>query len=261
MKCNSNCSCNRSNSNCGGCGNRCDGTCSCGCCTRQQMLNQASVFVAYSNEAQTAPTTADTPLPLTLTNTLYNYGCAIQATTGTSRIFITQPGLYQVTYYVIGTNTTTSSPTITAYILKNTTQIGTTQGTIVAADDSIPPFPSTVLTATENLYVGCQELPLVLSLNASSSLATDTTGGVNFTFFITINKVCSCNGNCSGLNTSNQINLNPFFLGCESGCNSYPSCAGPGPAVDNGYGCGFGNGYNNGCGNSYGNSCGNGCWS
>lgn len=258
MKCN--CNCNRNcNNNCGsndssngGFNNR-QGR---GGFDRQRFLNMPNAFAAVSTDAF-AVTAATTPTPLTLTNILYSYGNAIQAQADTSRIYITQPGLYQVSYFINGTNVAggTATADFTAFLLRNTTQIA--ESTATVADGA-----SAVLADTDIFYVACTDLPLTLTLNVTSSEV-----GSTFTFFITVNKICSCEGAFNGFGGTDQpVNLGGFFPGCQQ-FYSQPF-TGPGPVIpgydgyDGGFGCNSGGygGCNSGCGRNSG-GCNNGCWS
>jgi hypothetical protein len=205
------------------------------------MMNQCNVFAAYTTDP-IAGTAATVALPLTFSNILYDYGSAIQATTGTNRIFITQPGLYQVSYYITATDTA-GAATVTASLIRGTTTFATDEDTIAAADGSV------ILSNTAIFYVACQELPLALQLSVTSTTAT-----TSYTFFITVNRICSCNGDYNAFSGTTP-NLNPFFIGCNSECSQ--GFDGPCHAISQGNGC---NGGFTGCSNN-GGQCGgnNGC--
>lgn len=251
MKCNRNCNCN-----CGSNGGNYQsfnnrqfrGEFGSG---ERQFSNLSHVFAAVATDPQTVA--AATTAPLTLTNILYSYGNAIQAQADTSRIYITQPGLYQVSYFVNATNTSGGAADLSAFILRNTTQIATSTADSVADD------ASALLADTEIFYVACQDLPLTLSLNVTS-----TGAGSTYTFLLTINKICSCEGAYNGFGGGSDFpaNLSGFFPGCQNFSQSFdgPGPVNPGRGGFDGGGRFGGRGGNRdgcGCNDSCNNNC---CW-
>lgn len=161
--------------------------------------NQCDVFTALSTTPQTV--TGDKVTPLTFTNILYQYGNSIQATTGASCLYITKPGLYQISYTIAATNTKTKTDaedpepgpepkpetaTFTSYVLQKQTQVAKATATIAEGGTGI-------LSDTELFYVSCKDFPLTLSLNVTSTAATSS-----YVFNITINKICSCGNEYCG---------------------------------------------------------------
>lgn len=152
-----------------------------------QSTNQCDVFTALSTTPQTV--TGNAVTPLTFTNILYQYGTAIQATTGTSSLYITKPGLYQISYTIAATDTEDAGAdagAFTAYVLRNQTQAANATATIAAGGTGI-------LSDTELFYVSYRDFPLTLSLDVTSTAATSS-----YVFIITINKICSCGNEYCG---------------------------------------------------------------
>ena len=146
-----------------------------------QCMSQCDVFTALSTTAQTV--TGAEVTPLTISNILYQYGSSIQTKTGDSSIYIKKPGLYQISYAIVATNTdigTAATSTFTSYLLCDNAQVATATATIA-------PGGSGTLSDTELFYVSCQDLPLTLSLNITSTAAASS-----YVFAITINRICSC---------------------------------------------------------------------
>lgn len=227
------------------------------------IQNQCNVFAA-STFTPTQTVKGKTPTPLAFQNILYSYGCAIQAANGACKINITQPGLYQVSYFVVATtNEYTEGANITVSILKDTTPISS-KPLVIDKDKG-----EKCSTATDNaiVYVSCQDIPKHISLHAENPMATDT-DSITYQVFITINRICSCNDASCG-----ALGENTCCCNCNYGCG----CYGGYPFYNNGYmpssfgsapNFGFGNemternftgscGYscNSGCGSSVQNGC------
>lgn len=199
--------------------------------------NECNVFAATNTTAATVTGTAATPLAF---NTiLYSYGSAIRAASGGSRIYITQPGLYQVSYFIDAANTGAAGASVgstTAYLLRNTTQFAATStSTALAAGDN------DILSATEIFYVSCQDLPATLELTATSTAAV-----TNYTYLITLNKICTCEGYPNGSDYRFDEGSIPSFGDGFMDGNTNFDPPNDGPDSDIGFGGGVNSGFGTG---------------
>lgn len=263
MKCNSNCSCNQSSNRRGnnGCNFQHSNNQSADCNNGFQDMfrrpdkaqHQCNVFAAGSSTPQTLTPTGPTtpcpsPSPLIISKVLYDYGCAIQATSGCSEIRITKPGIYQVSYFVAVTNKGLLCTDLTTSLLRNTTQFATSE------TEKIEPCSTSVFSASEIFYVSCQDMPATLTLQALST----SHAPVTYEFFITINRICTCSEANEGALGVNNCCRNNNFPGCCCESNCCCNDFGPGFTMQNQeFGCanGFADNFRFGCGSPF-NNCG-----
>lgn len=279
MRCNSNCSgnqnsCNRRGNNGGNFQPRNNQSMGCGynndfyeMYRRAAIIqNQCNVFAATTTTPQTVA--GSTSAPLTIQNILYNYGCAIQATNGASKISITQPGLYQVSHFVIATCTgNAEEPHVTVSLLQETTPVSSKMIDL-EKDKGYGTCSDTCI-----VYISCHDIPKCISLQCKNTTTVET-DTVTYQVFITINRICSCNeASCGALGENNCCCPCKHGCGCCGGYHSYCNGYMPGSfgfPPNYGYempnrnftgGCGYS--FDNGCrsfqNDGYGSSSGDGC--
>lgn len=247
------------------------------CCCRPAS------FVAYTtdNTEPTPETTKDCPANLTLNTIAFSSG-AISAKAGSSKIFITQPGLYQVSYVIIAKKKAPkdggspapreSEPTpepshtpkrpeppkkciFTSFIAENCTQLACKTSTEDSCKDG-----TTILSAVDMFSVSCKDLPTTLSLAVTTSCSTFI-----FNYYVTINKICPENVN-TDLATPGYIYGLPCcagsFMGYENyavpynnGANGNYNTGNNNCRGNNQWNCGNNRRSNGGCSNGCNNGC------
>lgn len=201
---------------------------------KHPCYNECNVFAASNTTA--AIVKGESPTALAFDNILYSYGSAIRAASGGTKIYITQPGLYQVSYFIHtkhGGAAGAADGIANAYLLRNTTKLATAISTTLAVGHS------DVLSATEIFYVSCRELPLKLELTASCT-ASET----HYKYLITLNKICTCEGYTNDGPDFDERSISSFgdgFMGCNSNFGEQTGrpgpgigSGGPGPNIGNG---------------------------
>lgn len=200
------------------------------CCCRPAS------FVAYTtdNTTPTPVTPKDCPTNLILDKIAFSSG-AICAKDGSSKIFITQPGFYQVSYLIVGKKKAhkggspaqkcpESTPpkypdppkkcVFTSFIAENCTQLACKTSEADPCDDG-----PTILSAVDTFYVSCNDLPTTLSLAVTTSCPD-----IIFNYSVTVNKFCPENVNAA-FATPGYLYGFPYcdgapFVGCEN-CSNY----------------------------------------
>lgn len=220
------------------------------------MHTQCNVFAATTTTPQTV--TGYTPTPLTVQNILYNYGCAIQTTKESCKISITQPGLYQVSYFIVAsTQNNMEQGKVTVSLMKEMTPISSKEIVLEPQKDC------KTVTDTCIVYVACHDIPKCISLHVKNE-TTAATDIVSYQAFITINRICSCNeASCGALGENTCCCPCNHGCGCFGGypsyCNGYMT--GPFGSAPN-YGFGYGmpdRNFAGGCGHSGYNGCSSSC--
>lgn len=207
MKCNSNCGCmppyNNTNSN-----NDFNGSFNGNGSFPYPNCRPASIAAYTATNTTTTPAaTTDAPANLTL-NTIVFSSSSISAKSGSSKIFITQPGLYQASYFIVGENTGSDAATFTAFFSENSSTLASQTSSSVDASGFA------ILSASDFFYVSCDDLPATLSL-----AVTTTSSDFIFNYYVTINKICPENVNpeltAPGFIYGFPCCGNPF-IGCEN---------------------------------------------
>ena len=187
----------------------------------------ANCPVCFAASTQNFSTPGDsTPICLPL-NTIITCSNSVKTCAGNSEIFITQPGIYQINYFIVGkrrmkhyltdcitgtsdsTNTSittdidsSGSPggyaTFTFSIFKNDKKL------VREKSEPVAPNGCDTISNSKTFSVSCNDLPTILSLTIKTESA------FTFDYFITIQKITS--QNCRKCNCSSDS---------QSGCNCF----------------------------------------